>query len=336
MAAGEGLTVVDAAGRSIRFAAPPQRIVVAGKATLPLANTLYLFPEAGERIVAISSGNQNPGDFLALVDGSFDEKTLLAPDAGPEQIAPLEPDVVLMRSFLAEKAGRALEQLEVPVVYLDLETPEQYLRDLETIGQLLDNQVRAEEIEAFYRARMGVIEEALVGLDDAQKPRILILQYTDQGGEVALNVPSVSWLQTTEAELAGAIPVWAEAAQGGGWTVVNFEQIAAWDPDQIFVISYRGDVDGIAASLRADPQWQALTAVKEDQLFGFAGDIYSWDQPDPRWILATTWLASRVHPERFGELDILQEVSAFFGELYGMDDAAIQEQIMPLLSGDVQ
>jgi iron complex transport system substrate-binding protein len=270
------------------------------------------------------------------VDPGFDQKTVLEVEAGPEQIAPLSPDVVIVRSFMQENLGKPLEQIDIPVVYVDLETPEQYFRDLATLGQLFDNEARAEEIQAFYQARLDQVDEGLAGLTEDQKPRVLIVQYSEQGGEVALNVPSASWLQTTEAELAGGFPIWKEAAQSGGWTVVNFEQIAAWDPDQVFVISYSTDPAQVVAELRSSSQWQALRAVQEGQLYAFASDVFSWDQSDPRWILGTTWLASKIHPQRLKELDLMEEVHEFFGQMYGMDEASVQEQILPLLKGDVE
>jgi iron complex transport system substrate-binding protein len=336
-AAGErGLTVVDALGRNVEFSAPPQRIVVAGKSSLTIINTLYLFPEARDRVTGLVVGRQKPGEFLGLVDPDFDQKTMLEVEAGPEQIAPLNPDVVIVRSFMQEQLGKPLEQVDIPVVYVDLETPEQYFRDLTTLGQLFGNEARAAEIQSFYQVRLEQLEEGLAGLAEEQKPRVLIVQYSDQGGEVALNVPSASWLQTTEAELAGGFPVWKDAAQSGGWTVVNFEQIAAWDPDQIFVISYNADPAQVVADLEASSQWQALRAVQEGHLYGFAADIFSWDQPDPRWILGTTWLASKIHPERLEGLDLMDEVSQFFSQMYGVEEASVQEQIVPLLRGDVE
>jgi iron complex transport system substrate-binding protein len=331
-----GVTIVDALGRALQLPEPPQRIVVAGKSTLTIVDTLYMFPEAQERVVALVVGRQPVGDFLRLVDPTFRDKTILEVEAGPEQVAPLDPDLVILRSFMAEKLGRSLEQLDIPVVYVDLETPDQYFRDLDTLGQLFGNAARAAEIQSFYRARLERIAEPLQGLGDDQKPRILILQFSDQGGEVAFQVPAGAWMQTTLAELAGGIPVWSEAAQGGGWTVVNLEQVAAWDPDQIFVISYKANSADIVAWLKAEPQWQVLKAVREGQIYGFAADTFSWDQPDPRWVLGLIWLAGKVHPERYPDLDVRHEVSQFFEQLYGMGSVVVEEQILPNLKGDVR
>jgi iron complex transport system substrate-binding protein len=331
-----GLAIVDALGRTVEFAGPPQRIVVAGRSSLTIVETLFLFPEAAERVAGFVVGRQNPGDFLQFVDPDFDQKVSLEVEAGPEQIAPLKPDAVIVRSFMAEKLGKTLEQVGLPVVYLDLETPEQYFRDVTTLGKLFGNEARASEIQSFYQARLDRLDEALGGLGDDQKPRVLVVQYSEQGGEVALNVPSASWLQTIETELSGGLPIWKEAAQGGGWTIVNFEQIAAWDPDVIFLISYKADPSQVVERLRSDPRWQALGAVKEGRLHAFAGDIFSWDQPDPRWILGVTWMASRVHPERLADLDLIDEVIQFFGQMYGMDGASVTEHILPALRGDVR
>ena len=332
--AGEGLAVVDALGRTVEFAEPPQRIVVAGKSSLTIVNTLFLFPEAPVRVVGLVSGNQKPGDFLQFVDPDFAQKALLEMQAGPEQIAPLQPDVVLLRSFMAESLGASLEQIDIPVVYLDLETPEQYLRDLNALGALLGNEARAAEIRSFYQVRLDRLDAALQGLEEDHKPRVLLVQYSEQGGEVAFNVPSALWLQTIEVELAGGEPVWTGAAQGGGWTIVNFEQIAAWDPEVVLLVSYGIDSAQVVDQLRSDPRWQDLGVIQAGRLYAFAGDIFSWDQPDPRWILGVTWMASRLHPGRLDDLDLEDEVYEFFGQMYGMEQAAVDRHILPALRGD--
>jgi iron complex transport system substrate-binding protein len=330
-----GLTVTDALGRTVTFDAPPQRLVVAGKSPLTIVESLYLFPEASERLVGVVTGRQPFGDFLSLVDPSWGEKAKLAMDAGPEQIAPLAPDAVLLRTMMKDSLGHAVEELEIPVVYLDLETPDQYFRDVTVLGKLLGDEPRAEAIRASYQARLDHINGAVGNLGDGQKPRVLLVEYSEQGGEAAVSVPSASWLQTMEVELAGGAPVWIEAARAGGWTVVNLEQIAAWDPDQIFLISYSGDSAAVVEKLKAGASWQMLKAVQDGAIYGFPADILSWDQPDPRWILGVTWLAGKIHPDLFPGLDVRQEAIDFFQEMYGIQKGAIESAILPILTGSV-
>jgi len=241
----------------------------------------------------------------------------------------------LMKTYMAERLGDPLEQLDIPVIYLDLETPEQFFRDVESLGVLFENPERAEEVKSFYQARMDQVETALNGLKLEDRPSVLIIQYDTRSGEVAFNVPSVNWLQTEMVELAGGEPIWTKAVTSGGWTIVNFEQIAAWDPNLIFVVNYFDDPGIAVADLRQDPKWQALRATQEDNIFAFPGDYLSWDQPDTRWILGLQWLATKIQPDRFEYLDLLDEVKTFYEEMYGLDAETFEAEVLPLITGDL-
>ncbi|NMC55483.1 MAG: ABC transporter substrate-binding protein [Chloroflexi bacterium] len=325
----------DALGQKITFETPPQRIVQAGRSGLMIVDAIYAFPEAQQNLVALSEITQGLGNFAEVIDPSFAEKTLIGRDTGAEPILAMNPDVVIMKSMLAKDFGKQIQDLGVPVVYLDLETPEQFQRDLTTLGQLFNNPQRAEELKQYYQQKTEQITSQTETLSEEQKPRVLLLYYSSQDGQTALSVPPLTWLQTTLVENAGGMPVWQNLELGGGWTKVNFEQIAAWDADQIYIIAYNDNVLDVTAGLEEDAQWQALRAVQQGQLFGFPGDYYSWDQPDTRWILGQMWLASKIQPELFADLDIKEEAAAFFQTLYGMDESAFAEQIIPILSGDV-
>jgi len=142
-------------------------------------------------------------------------------------------------------------------------------------------------------------------------------------------------MQTEMVELAGGRPVWKEANPGKGWAQVTIEQVAAWDPDLILVVSYNQDPGKVTASLKEDPQWQLLRAVKNGSLYGFPKDIYSWDQPDTRWLLGLQWLANRLHPGQFGQVDMLQKARDFYQSAYGLDAASYDAHLLPITQGDI-
>jgi iron complex transport system substrate-binding protein len=327
--------VTDALGRTVDFAAPPARIAIAGKALFMVADAVYLFPEAAERVVALGSTVQNEAGFVPVIDPNYATKTILDGSAGAEEIAAVHPDVVLLKSSNEQTLGRPLEAIGVKVVYVDFETPDQYSRDLTTVGKLLGDMDRANQLIAYFHDQVSSVTSALSGLSQGQKPRVLMLYYSAKNGSVAFNVPPLGYIQTTEVELAGGDPVWKDAQLGTGWTTVSLEQIAAWDPDQIYVIAYNGNVKDVVAGLEADPKWQALRAVKANALYAFPGDYYSWDQPDPRWVLGLRWLALKMHPDRFPGFDMNAQIRAFYGDLYGLDAAAFRKDVQPYLSGDL-
>lgn len=328
-----GIEVVDALGRVVRFAQPPERITLAGKGSFMLIDAAYLFPtEARQKITAVSGAAQLSLEWLALLDPTFRQtKTLLEAQVGPEQIAATKPDAVILRAVESAKLGPSVERLGIPVVYVELETIERYPNDLRILGQVFGNPQRAEELQAFYTERLGRITARTREIRD--RPRVLVLNYSIRGGTVAFEVAPVNWLQTQMVERAGGNPIWTGTAQPGGWTPVNFEQIASWNPDILFIIDYSGDSRAVAAKLRQDPLWAALKAVKNKQLYGFPGDFYSWDQPNPRWIVGLTWIATKIHPKLFTDIDMLSELQAFFG-LYGLSAETIQTKILPVLKGD--
>lgn len=333
-AAGE-FTVVDTLGRTVTFAQPPQRIVIAGRGTYMVTGAMYAFPAAQTQMAALEGGRFNdPTIFLPLVDSTFGDTAILERNAGPEQIAPVNPDAIVLKTT-AQELGASLEQLGVPVVYVEMESVEQYFTDLRTLGQLLNTPERAEEIIAYYQERLDSVAAGVAAIAEEDKPSVLMIQYSEEGGEVAFDVPPAEWIQTRMVEMAGGIPVWTEASEGGGWTTVNLEQIAAWNPDQIFIIHYQADAAETVDALTAGSEWQALTAVQNGNVYGFPSDFFTWDSPDPRWILGMQWLAATMHPEQFGDLDILEEARSFFATIYGMDAESIEANVMTTLQGDL-
>jgi iron complex transport system substrate-binding protein len=80
----------------------------------------------------------------------------------------------------------------------------------------------------------------------------------------------------------------------------------------------------------------ALQAVQSEAIYGFPGDIFSWGQSEPRWILGVTWLAAKIQPDLFPDLDMQQEAIEFFSEMYGMDSAAVEASILPPLKGSIE
>jgi iron complex transport system substrate-binding protein len=334
-AAASSYTVTDALGRTLTFKEIPSRIVITGKALFMLADAVFMFPDASSRVIAMGSPNQNTGNFLKDFDSTYASKTILASDAGADQIAALKPDLVILKSYLADTTGKPIEALGVPVLYLDFETPDQYTRDIDILGQLFQNPDRAKEISTYFTDQLTKVTTPLKDLKDDQKPKTLLLYYNNKDNAITFNVAPASYIQYTMTENAGGQVVWKDANPGKGWAVVTIEQIAAWDPDQIYIIAYFQNVGEVVKGLKADAQWQGLTAVKNNQLYGFAGDYFSWDEADPRWILGQTWLAAMIHPDLYKDLDMKKEAATFYQTLYNVDEATFNSKILPKFTGDI-
>jgi len=338
-AGGAPYAVTDALGRTVAFDEVPSRIVVAGRGTLLLVDAVYLFPGVGERVVGVAVTDQGLGDVLPLLDPSYAAKVRFPNNAGAEQIAGARPDLVIMKTYSKQSVGDALERAGIPVLYLDLETPQSFFADVRTLGVLFRQSERAATIVRWYESRVQDIVAGLgsraTGGSAADRPWVLVVQATGAEAELAATVPPASWIQAWMVETAGGVPVWTAQNLTGGWLKVGVEQVAAWDPEHVLVVSYASSAVDAARRLAGSPTWQATRAGRTDAIRPFPADLVSWDQSDARWILGLAWLAAALHPERFPGYDARADATAFYRDLYGLDEATIGSKIIPRLAPSV-
>ena len=318
-------TVTDTLGRALTLQKVPERIVLAGRATLLLVDAVYLFPGAGNRVVGVGTTDQGLGDFFPFLDPGAAGKSRFTNNAGPEQLAGLHPDLVILKSYMKERLGDLLEKIGIPVLYLDLETPETFFTDVRTLGTLFQQPARAQFILDWYRSRVDHVTRATAG---GEKPSVLLVQYSARDGEIAFTVPPSGWIQSTITEAAGGTIAWKEAGPGDGWKKIGIEQLSAWNPRFVFVVSYQRPAAVVAEEIRK-------SRLLKGAIAGFPADYHSWDQADSRWILGLEWLASRLHPDAFSDLDMRNEVTAFYNQLYGVSPAVIEQEIMPRVEAEI-
>jgi iron complex transport system substrate-binding protein len=310
--------------------AAQNRLVLGGRAVIMVADAVYLFPGAGERVLAIAGADQGLGSFLSAIDPDYGKKPVLDRNAGVETYASLRPDMVVLKSAMKKSLGSGLDALGIPQLYLNLETPEDYFTDIRSLGRLFGMETRAEAVAGFYQKKLDWLE-ALPR--QGRVPRVLLVQ-ASSSQEGTWDVPPASWMQTRLVEIAGGEALWKEANPGSGWAAVNAEQIAAWNPEAILVVDYRRDSRIAAQTLASVPALAATRAVKEGRVVGFAQDFYSWDQPDARWILGLEWLHRVLWPEAHSSSSMLDSAREFFSFMYSMRPEVFSKTVLPRLSGD--
>ncbi len=326
------IIVTDAFDRTVSLPVPPRRIVIAGPATLMIADALYLFESGPERLVGVTRIDQGEGNFLRAIDPRYAEKTILERQVGPEQILALRPDVVLLKTQVRRRLGRRLESMGVPVLYFSFESPEDYQSDLTTLATLLDEPQRGERLKRFFREERSRIADATQ--DASPRPGVLLVSLRLQGNQAVFTVPPAHWIQATLVRDAGGRPIWTDAP-GGGWQSVTLEQIALWNPEVIFVVSYRHDAAHVRRRLQQNLAWSALSAVQNGSDFIVPRDYYSWDQPDVRWLLGLRWMAGMLHPGIFDDESLVAVIYRFFSELYDLSPKQIDDLILSRLTGEV-
>jgi iron complex transport system substrate-binding protein len=207
---------------------------------------------------------------------------------------------------------------------MDLESPEAWKYEILELGKLLGNPTKAQTIVEEFNKRELSVAKALASLPASDRPRVLVMQFAKADGVTAFSVAPKTWIQTFLVEKAGGDPVWltAELAENA-WKKVSFEQIAAWNPDHIHIVSYRSNADSFLNEIRSSSQWNQLRAVQNNAVKAFPADVMNYAQSDSRWILALEWLAHDLHPQIFSEFNMEERIADFYQTFYNVTDAGI-------------
>lgn len=319
---------IDSLGREVILNEKPASIIIAGKATLIAADALSLFQDYRSSISAIGITNQGLGDFFSYLLPEIPATERLPHTVSAEEIAGLQPDLVIIKDRNYNSLGITLENIGFTVFSVYLEEADDYLREIHELGKLLDQENRADEINQAYATRLSHIRDNVSNLNTTQKEDVLLLYTTISDGITSFQVPPESWIQTYLVKEAGANPAWAGIVGSENWQKVSFEQISQWDPDRIYIISYKIPSNVFFEEIKFSPLWQELTAFKNNQIKSFPADYHNWAQPDTRWILGLQWLAWDLHQEIFSTTDMEQEIVDFYNEFYDINEIAIIYDIL--------
>ncbi len=210
-----------------------------------------------------------------------------------EAIAALEPDLVIVPSDIGGIVG-ALDRLNIPVLFIDLDTDVQTIDDvlgqIGLMGRLTGTEARSAEIITDLTARVQVVEDGLRGLATAAGPTVY--------HELDSTFYTVSE-QTFIGSLYRTLKARNIAEDGGGiaYPQLTQEAIIAANPE---VIVLADEEFGVTIDIvKARPGWNAIFAVQNDQIYAVDPDIIS--RPGPRIVDALEQLAGEFYPQVFGD-----------------------------------
>lgn len=321
------LVATDSLGRTVRIDSVPDNIVIGGKATMIAADALYLFSDARDQVKALGITDQGLGDFFSLIAPGLRQENRLSHSAGVEEILALNPELFITKSRNYDPLGKQLESLGVPVYTLNLESPEDYSNEILQLGKLLGSPERAKELSDYYTATLLSITKRTESVAADELPTVLLLYATSKEGVTTYSVAPDTWIQTFMVEAAGGRPIWKGTNSTPGWMSVNIEQIATWDPDYIYVISYRSPAAPFVEAIYSSDLFAELSSTKTRSVRPFPADYHSWAQPDTRWILGLQYLAQDLHPELYTGTDFSGILDEFYSRLYGVSDETALEEI---------
>lgn len=318
-------TLTDQLGREVTLPENPQRIVVLQHHSLDILVQLG----AKDKVVGVMKNWDNLLDksFAHVMPGIADlpmPGTLK--DASVEEIAQLKPDVVIVSNQMPRETIDKLEKLGIPVVGItlytadkeqastlspDLKDPEEAYNDglrraVTILARIAGNPDRGEQLLAYIQKNRRIVSNHLAEIPEDQRVRVFMANennYTYGTGKyVGLAM-----------KRAGAKNV-AETLKG--YVQVTPEQVAAWNPDVIFVQSRYAP---ILEQIKTSPAWREINAVKNGRLYMAPDYAKPWGNPTPESMaLGEIWLAKTLYPDHFQDVDMDALVNDYYKTFYGV------------------
>lgn len=309
MAAQAPLTLTDQAGREVRIAKEPTRIV----SGYYISSSVCVALGIADRLVGVEAkADSRPLYKLAaprLLDlpnvGSAKEFDL-------EGCAALEPDLVILPKRLTAAAD-TLTEMGITVLLVSPESHEELVEMITLLGAATGAERPAKALTDHYAQELAAVHSITQGLEN--NPVV----YMGANSSYLATAPKDMY-QAALMETAGGVNAGAELG-GNGWTEVSYEQFLAMNPDVLVIpaeAAYTKD------DIFADAQLADVKAVREGRVYQMPRDFEAWDSPVPSCVLGLRWLLSVLHGDVYPMDAMRADATAFYRTFYGAEiDASL-------------
>jgi len=188
--------------------------------------------------------------------------------------------------------------------------------EMALFGEVLGPRAKAvaEDWRLYHDAMVARITAKTDRLSPEARPKVYYVR-----GPTALTThgreSSIRWY----GEMAGADMGLARRTRPG-ISPVNIEDIIAWNPDIIFVgRQYPLEL------VTQDPRWSDIAAVKSGRVIAVPDGVFFWDASS-EGVLLLAFMARTLHPDLFADLNIAEEVKAYYRRFYhyALSDAEVE------------
>ena len=299
-ACAQGVTVSDAAGRTVTLDSPPRRIVSGYYITTSMLIALGL----KDNLVGIEAKAQERNLYRLTAP-----ELMTLPDTGTaknfqlEACLSLAPDLVILPIKL-KSAAEDLNGFDIKTVLVNPENAENLLDTIRMLGTLCG---AAEQADVLISACDALQNELTNRLMTADKPSVYLA-----GNSSVLETAANSMYQTSLITLGGGRSV-TDDLDGSTWVSISYEQLLNMNPDYIILSS---DAVYTVQDVLDDPMLSYLSAVQSKRVFRLPGAVEAWDSPVPATMLGSLWIAKTLHPNLVTEELYLDSAVRFYETFY--------------------
>lgn len=263
LAGAEQRIITDFAGRDVVLPdAPPQRIVTLGN-----GETDIVYALGGEAVGRPES--ETPLRFDAAMKA---EVIGTAHEVDLERIAMLRPDVVLGNEPMNAKDIPMLEGIGAKVILSSANSIEEIKRQIELIGQVLQQTEQADELIANIEAKQA----AIAASGDGARPRTLLV-YGAPGTFMAALPTSLGGDILQAAGGYNIASDYPRLQSYPRYAQLNAERVVESDPEAIFIMTH-GSEEEVAKSflteMRRNSAWNNVAAVRTGKVEVLPAELF--------------------------------------------------------------
>lgn len=320
------IVIEDQLGKTIELDGIPQRVATT---IMPFPYIFYAVVGNNDNLVGCNPSSMIAYENSALkymypelknADTSFVDTSFVV---NVEELLKLNPDVVFQWNYMDDEITK-MEEAGIKVVALQYGT----LDDLETwiriIGKMFQKEDRAEELITYFNENVDEVTEKISTLSEDDYSNILILSDN-------LKVTGTGFANYW-VEKSGAINPAKDLS--GEALNVNMEQIYEWNPSIIYIGNFTELQPSDLIDNKLEGQdWSVVDAVQNKQVYKIPIGGYRWDPPGIETPLMVKWLAKIQHPELFEDMDMYEEVSKFYKDVYNFE---LTDEMLDEILGDTQ
>ncbi len=101
---------------------------------------------------------------------------------------------------------------------------------------------------------------------------------------------------------------------------VNLEQVIKWNPDVIFITNFTPvQPNDLYTNAIGNYDWSAISAIISHQVYKMPLGMYRSYTPGIDTPVTLLWFAKTVYPELFEDIDVIEEVIAYYDEVFGIE-----------------
>lgn len=222
-----------------------------------------------------------------------------ATDVNMELLLKLNPDLVITWT-IREDVVRFLESKNVKVIAVLPESIDELYDLIRVHGRIFGKKQRAEEVIAEMKKVFQLIEKRVSKVSPKKKVLWVYSKAT-----------SVNGGQGAVADLMKIINVENPASHIPTRNYsTSIEEIIKWNPDAMFV--WWGNTEFSIKDLLDSPQWRVVRAVKDGKIFKSP----EWSTVSPAIAVTALWMAMKIYPEQFKDIDFEKTANNFFQKVY--------------------